>query len=1820
MVALIGYQIHELIYSGSKTLVHRGIRESDRKPVVIKLLRREYPTFYELVRFRNQYTIAKNLDIDGIIKTYSLENYQNSYALVMEDLGGISLQAEMARWGDKGMGKNADGLQTFFHIALQIVSILDGLYHNRVIHKDIKPANILINPTTKDIRLIDFSLASLLSRETQTLTNPNILEGTLAYLSPEQTGRMNRGIDYRSDFYSLGVTFFELLTGQLPFKSDEPMELVYCHLAKLPPQVHSLNPEIPPILSEIISKLMAKNAEDRYQSALGLKYDLEICWRQWREAGRIDVFELGVRDICDRFIIPEKLYGRQAEVESLLAAFYRVANPPEFPLSKGVEMILVAGFSGIGKTAVVNEVHKPIVRQRGYFIKGKYDQFQRNIPLGAFVQAFRDLMGQLLSESDAQLEQWKASILTALGENAQVIIEVIPELEKIIGQQPPVSELPGTAGQNRFNLLFQKFIQVFTTKEHPLVMFLDDLQWADSASLKLIHLLMNEAEIHYMLVIGAYRDNEVYPGHPLILTLEEIHKSRDCINIITLANLNRADVNHLINDTLKCDLAITQSLTDLIYQKTQGNPLFTNQFLKSLHEEKLINYNFDMGHWQCDIAQVRALAFTDDLVEFMVLQLQKLPEATQKVLQLAASIDNQFDLATLAIVHEKSLSETAADLWKALQEGLVIPTTEVYKFYQQEPGASLIASDSGMMNYGSCSYKFLHDRVQQAAYSLIPEDQKQTVHLKIGRLLLRNISLEQREEYLFKLVNQLNLGVELVTQPEEREELAKLNLTASHKAKISTAYEAAIEYTNFGIRLLTKDCWQYQYELALALYSTSAELAHLNGDFEQMEQSVQVILENGKTLSDRVKAYEVKILSQVAQNRMWEAIKTGLQVLKLLDIELPEQPTPEDISRGLQETQLALEGKAIEDLLELKVMTEPDKLAAMNILTNIAAAAYLVIPELYPLILFKQIILSLKYGNTANSLYGYSCYGLILYTFLGDVESGYQFGQLTLRLLDKLNAKEFIAKTYAVVYGSLNSWKNHIRELLHPIQLAYASGLETGDLEFAGYCAFIYSMNSYLAGKELSSVVQIIANYSQGLAQIRQEPSLIRNELYRQTVLNLLSRNENPCRLIGDAYNEETMLPLHQQSHDKTMICSLYFNKLVLCYLFGEYTDAIENAEVARNYLDSLIGSIIVPLFHFYDSLSQLAVYYDASEDEQGFILKRVRANQEKMQNWAHHAPMNHLHKFYLVEAERYRILGEYIQAMEMYDRAIQGAKENEYIQEEALAHELAAKFYLGWGREQIAQTYLTNAYYCYVRWGAKAKVYDLEKRYPQLLAPILQSEKIRLNSTEIVSTLHNKMPLSTFNTGATISSSSTSISEALDLASVLKASQALSSEIHLEKLLSILMQVVMENTGAKKSALILLKDNIWAIEAIATFQKAPTILQSIPIELSQEIPLTPINYVKRTLETLVVDDATANNSFTSDSYIIQQQPKSLLCTPILHQGKLIGILYLENNLIAGVFTHDRLQVINLLCSQAAISLENASLYQRSQENAQQLEHSLTDLKQMQLQLVQNEKMSALGNLVAGVAHEINNPVGFIAGNIQPAVDLVEDLFHLIELYQEKFPNPGVEIEEEIAEIDLEYIREDLPKMISSMKLGIDRIRSISNSLRTFSRADTENKVAFNIHDGIDSAVLILKHRLKASELHPEIKVVKKYGDISLVKCFPGQLNQVFMNLLANAIDALEESNVGHNFHDINNRIEIKTCFSEDKHHVLIYIQDNGMGMSDEVKQKIFDHLFTTKSVGKGTGLGLAIARQIIVEKHGGTLDVNSVQGEGTEFVIQIPI
>ncbi|WP_442937371.1 ATP-binding protein [Nostoc sp.] len=1267
--------------------------------------------------------------------------------------------------------------------AISLCNTLDIVIRHRIIHKDIKPSNILINPETKQVKLIDFSIASLLPRETQEIQNANALEGTLAYLSPEQTGRMNRGIDYRSDFYSLGITFYELLTGQLPFVSDDPMELVHCHLAKNPIAVHHHNPNIPLVLSEIVSKLMAKNAEERYQSALGIKHDLEICLSQLQATGNIEYFTLAERDISDRFLIPEKLYGRETEVLTLLQAFEKVSLGT-------TEMMLVAGFSGIGKTAVVNEVHKPIVRQRGYFIKGKYDQFQRNIPFSAFVQAFRDLMGQLLSESDAQLQAWKTKILEAVGDNGQVLIDVIPELERIVGTQPPAIELSGSAAETRFNLLMQKFLQIFTSIEHPLVMFLDDLQWADSASLKLLQLLMSETG--HLLILGAYRDNEVSLVHPFILTVDEIVKTGAVVNTIVLQPLSEPDMNQLVADTLNCELLLAQPLTKLVYQKTHGNPFFATQFLKALNDDNLITFGVQ-GGWQCDIAQVRALAITDDVVEFMALQLQKLPNKTQNVLKLAACIGAQFDLNTLAIVSEQSLETTAADLWKALQEGLIIPNTEIYKFFIQSDSTSVSNAAANPI------YRFLHDRVQQAAYSLIPDDQKKATHVKIGQLLQQNFSEIEREEKLFDIAFHLNLGIELINQQQERETLAQLNFKAGSKARSSTAYTAAKVYLQTGIDLLEVDCWQHQYELTLNLYVTAAEVAYLNGDFEGMEQLAAVVLRQAQTIFDKVKIYEIQIVAQTAQIQILTALAVGTEALAQFGVDFPTEVDEALIEKALQELNQQLNGREIAGLIDLPVMSDRSAIAAMQLLRMLVAPVFQGMPGLLPLLSATMVRLSLQFGNDKASTVGYVIHGMVLCSILGEVETGYEFGKLSLSLLEKLNAQSMKSITLNLFGNFIQHQQQSFLATLPTMKDSYIIGMETGDFLFAGYGIANYAYVALFAGVDLDTLAPELTGYSAALAQLKQDSARIILGMVRQTVQQFRETVSQPDCLIGNAYDETVMIPKHHEDKNLTMIAFVSTYKLLLAYYFGNYQAALDYITQGKSYLMAASGMVHIPTFHFYAALTYLALVPTKSEIELSVILAEFKIYETILHQWAHNAPMNHKHKWHLVEAEKCRVFGNKLEAMEQYDRAIATAKENQYPNEEALANELAAKFYLDWGKEKIAQSYMTEAYYCYTRWGAKAKVVDLETRYPQLLATIWQKQQPSFTSTEtMIAISSHTIQTSSFN--------NPSLSEALDLATILKASQSLSSEIELDKLLSTLLEVILESAGADKCALLMPK------------------------------------------------------------------------------------------------------------------------------------------------------------------------------------------------------------------------------------------------------------------------------------------------------------------------------------------------------------------------------------------------------------------------------
>ncbi len=1185
---LTGYRLFEQLHNSSRTIVYRAIREIDQLPVVVKMLKREYPSSHELLQFRNQYAITKNLNLPSIIKTHDLEHCGNSYALIIEDFGGISLKEYTLNCILR--------VDEFLAIALQLAESLNGLYCHRIVHKDIKPANILINPETKQVKLIDFSIASLLPKETQEIRNPNILEGTLAYISPEQTGRMNRGIDYRSDFYSLGITFYELLTGKLPFNSNEAIELVHCHLAKTPPT--TLHPHTPTPLINIVMKLMAKNAEDRYQSALGLKYDLEKCLSQWQETGNIEQFELGERDICDRFLVPEKLYGREKEVKTLLAAFERVAVGNR-------EMMLVAGFSGIGKTAVINEVHKPIVRQRGYFIKGKFDQFNRNIPFNAFLQAFRDLMGQLLGENDVELAKWKTKILKALGENAQVIIDVIPELEGIIGQQPPVTELSGSAAKNRFNRLFQKFIQVFATPSHPLVMFIDDLQWTDSASLKLMQFLMGDSETGHLLFLGAYRDNEVFPTHPLMLTLDEIVKLGATLNTITLNPLSVVDFNQLVADTLSCDNQLALPLTELVHSKTKGNPFFATQFIKGLHEDGLITFNLGLGYWQCNMTQVRELALTDDVVEFMATRLHRLPERTQEMLKFAACISNQFELSTLAIVCEKPLIEVATALWSGLQEGLILPISNTYKFFQGND-----AQGQEHSNNISVGYKFLHDRVQQAAYSLIPEKQKPITHYLIGKRLLSNLSPTERDERIFDIVNQINIGQTLVEDRKEKKQLIELNLKAGQKAKAATAYEAAKTYFHVAINLLTEKAWTTSYKLIFKLHFLLAEVQLMSVDFQSLEKTIATLLKFANSPLDKAKIYVLKVNQYSLQGPYAEAIRAGLKGLRELGIVVDRGTLKELIQEDSLIIEETLKNRSIQSLLDLPTATNPEAKVAIELLMNLLSAAYITSDiELYGFTVVRNLRLSIEHGNIPKSITGYVNYGEWLGLMENQYQRGVEFADLALQLSYKLNSKSQQSSACFLFGGCIYVKAKPIQGAAALNYEGFLAGMDSGELQYAGYNLFANIYNRLFAGQNLATISTDLDKYWSIAQKIQNDLALSVLAACR-FFIKKLSHNSNEQDNNSFTEREQAWIERHKASQSYLPLGIYYILHMHEACLSQSFAQGVAYGTEASKFLTACSSCTTAVGYYYYGSLNLLGAYSDLDREERRDVLQQIEGNQ----------------------------------------------------------------------------------------------------------------------------------------------------------------------------------------------------------------------------------------------------------------------------------------------------------------------------------------------------------------------------------------------------------------------------------------------------------------------------------------------------------------------------------------------------------------------------------------------------------------------------------
>ncbi|MEO8964530.1 MAG: AAA family ATPase, partial [Gammaproteobacteria bacterium] len=1370
-------------------------------------------------------------------------------------------------------------------LAINITENIGKIHKHHIIHKDINPANILYEPQSDKITIIDFGISTTLSKETLKVANLNQLEGTLAYLSPEQTGRMNRGIDYRSDYYSLGVTLYQIFTGELPFKSTDPLELVYSHIAKTPPPPNLIDTAIPKPISDIIMKLMAKTAEDRYQTDYGIISDLQNCLIQLQKKGAVVDFKLGEHDLSGQFQIPEKLYGRETEVNYLLETFARVSQGNS-------ELLLVAGYSGVGKSSLVHEVQKPIIERRGYFISGKFDQLKRNIPYSPFVQAMTGLVQQLLAGSESEIKQWKEQILEALGQNGTVITEAFPVLVKIIGEQPPLPALGPTETQNRFMFVFQSFISVLASAKHPLVLFLDDLQWADLPSLTLINAILLQPNIKYLLIIGAYRDNEVSAAHPLMLTMDKIHNEGIHTETLQLVPLNQNHVQQLLTDALSQPFEITLALSEICHAKTLGNPFFLNQFLHALIDEDLIVFDSSIGAWHWSLDKIKNRTSTDNVVDLVVGNLQKLPSETRELLKYAACLGNLFDLQILSFLSFKDPKQTAEVLEEALQNNFVLPINESYRF---------VINNKDSNAY----YQFLHDKVQQAAYSLLDDNDKKSLHLKIGRYLLEKTSAKNKEDKIFDIINQFNLGIDLIIDEDEKISVTRLNLEAGKKAKISAAYAVALAYFEYGISLLGNNTWKTHYELTLELYTEATETAYLSNDFQKTAQFGDIVLSNAKTILDQVKIYEIKIYTYIAQNEPKEAVVTSLEILKKLGVPLPKKPNALHPIMSIIKSKFLLLSKNNERLVKLPMLTDPYKLNASNILSAAIAPTYYAAPALFPLCSLALFNLSIQYGYNKGTPASYATYGIILCHVLNDIDRGYEFGQLALKLVENYHATESESKISLMVNGFITHWKDPLRSSMAPLLIAHVRGIETGDLDYSAYSAYFYLCAALYVGVDLPQLAIDTKKFYEVCKNQYTHGIVVHSiALHGQIIDNLLGKTENPCIFTGNWYREDTMLQEVIDINHGFEVFHFYVLKLMMNYLFYDYQSAYEASLKVPDYLGAATASMPLKIYNFYESLTLIALSENATSSEKRKYLKKVHANQKQLKLWAKFSSVNCLHKFYLVEAELARINKNVDKAEKYYDLAMQLSKQNEFIQEHALSSELAAKFYLAELKDMVAKGYMAEAYYSYTKWGAVAKLRQIETLYPNLLVQLTTSPNS--NSVTITSTKN------------------TQTSESLDLTTVVKASQTIAREIVLADLLKQLMIFVIESAGAQNGYLLLKKEEQWNIEASVVSEKV-TVIQSIPYV--NELPKSVIQYVIHSKEFLVLENATQSNHFLSDPYIINNKPKSILAIPLLNLGILSGILYLENNLMTGAFTKKRIDLLNLLSAQIVISIENARLY-----------------------------------------------------------------------------------------------------------------------------------------------------------------------------------------------------------------------------------------------------------------------------------------------------
>jgi len=1451
------------------------------KQGVLKLLKSEYPARSEIDQIQKEFEFISHFKSDFIIQAYEFGFYNNRPFIFIEDFNAISIADYLKQI-------KSLSVHEFLLIAISVAQGIEDIHSKHLIHKDINPSNILINNEHKIIKIIDFGLATKLSREHPTLKNPTHLKGTLAYISPEQTGRMNRSLDYRTDFYSLGITFYELLTGNKPFENHDNLELIHAHLTKEAIAPHLINPSIPVCLSQMVMKLMAKQAEHRYQSAGSIKHDLEIIKNNLNNTDFLDFFKIAHNDISDKFQIVQKLYGREQQTDTLLTTFNEVAKGNS-------QLLLIAGYSGIGKTSLVQEIYKPITEKKGYFIAGKFDQLQHNKPYSALIQAMQSLLQQILSEDEVILKKWQQTLQSALGDNGQLIIEILPMLELIIGKQSLPDELPPQETQQRFNFTFQKFIRACCQKEHLLTLFIDDLQWIDSATLNLLPVIMND--IPYLLLIGSYRDNEVDNGHPLISMLSKLKENKINIRTITLDPLEINHIKKLLSDSLHRTLDEVNSLAELLLLKSDGNPFFMGEFLKTLYCEELLNFN---NSWEWDIDKIQQKNITDNVVELLVNKIIRLPEKSQDLLKLSAVFGTTIDLELIAISSETNIENVKQYLWFCLEEGLLIMLSERV-------------------------YKFVHDRVQQAAYSLIKEQHRPALHLKIGILLKTKLSAEELADQLLTVVDHLNLGIDFLDDGLiEKKELAQLNIESGQRAKKANAYAVAFSYFKTALLLHQDSNWQDNYLLMLSLHEELAGSAFLCGEFENGLYYIDSLFSHTNNTLDKINSAEIKINILCAQFCYEESIYFAIQLLKELDFYCPENPSEQQVDVLFNDTTQLLKEK-ITSILSLPTLEDPNQLAILRILSQILGAAYISSPRLFLWASATMTSINLTRGLCPFSPFIFGSYAIYL-NHKKELEFCYLLGNIVVKMTEKQKFSILKARVYFGIAFSAVHVKQHLNNSFFLFQQAIENSLKEGDTEYFSYATFNKNFYQFYSGSELMSLQNNVKNNYYYLHKVKQTGIALWESLIWQATINLTDPSDNPICLEGvvDSESENAVIDFFTTNNIQNGLSIFYQLKVALIVFFGDTNNSISILKKAEQYVYSRQGFVELQMLLFYGSLIYLRAC-TANNPEKINYLNHAKNNHADLKIWALHAPMNFQHKYDLIAAEIARIEGDFQVAARFYEKAIQGAHENGYLNDEALSYELAAEYYLCRNLERIAQTYLIEARFVYQRWGAAAKVIQLEKKYP-----FLQSKKYNTNISIDTST-----------------SLSIQQTEQLDMLSIIKASQSIASEIKLERLLQELLKILLINAGAGRGVILLPENEQWLVQADSDNHDSIQLINS-PLADYPSLPTVLINYVIRTQEKILIDKLNSNQ-LNKDGYLSENPPLSLLCLPLIQQHRISGILYLENKLLSHAFTPERVQLLEILSGQIIISIENTLLYRNLEhkvmERTSELISTINELK-----------------------------------------------------------------------------------------------------------------------------------------------------------------------------------------------------------------------------------------------------------------------------------